>query len=236
MIEIIPAIMPRSFEDLQEKMVAVKGLVPLVQIDVMDSTLTIDPTWPYLDKKTDPAFLHMVAQTHGMPFWEDLDFEVDLLVRNPGRIVSDWVTLGAKRVIFHIESDDQLLDLVKNFPNQPKESEFHIEVGLSINSRTPQDAIRPFLDHVDFIQCMGIDNIGNQGEPFDSNVISTITFLRDLYPKLIISVDGGVRIETAQLLAKAGVNRLVSGSAIYQHPNPHQAVLDLRKAGEGMLK
>ena len=47
--------MPRSFEDLQEKMVAVKGLVPLVQIDVMDSTLTIDPTWPYLDKKTDPA-------------------------------------------------------------------------------------------------------------------------------------------------------------------------------------
>ena len=39
MIEIIPAILPKNYEDLKDKIALVRGVVPLVQIDICDGYL-----------------------------------------------------------------------------------------------------------------------------------------------------------------------------------------------------
>src|SRR3990167_4611729 len=82
MVEIIPAIMPRSLVDLTEKMSLVKGLVPLVQIDVMDGVFVPEAGWPYTAGGPQ-EFSKFSDEGEGLPFWEEVDVEVDLMVSDP---------------------------------------------------------------------------------------------------------------------------------------------------------
>ena len=79
----------------------------------------------------------------------------------------------------------------------------------------------------DFVQFMGIKKIGYQGQEFDTEVLDKISDLRKNFPDTIISVDGGVNFENAQDIVEAGVNRLVSGSAIYESDNIREAITEL---------
>ncbi len=67
---------------------------------------------------------------------------------------------------------------------------------------------------------MGIEKVGFQGEPFDKHAIYLVERMRRRYPELIIQVDGGVSLENANALAKAGASRLIVGSAIFGEDDP----------------
>ena len=217
MVEIIPAIMPTSFADLEEKLSFVAGLTPLVQIDVMDGRLTSKKTWPYIFTELDKNFGSILREEEGFPFWNDVDFEVDLMVKEPEKIWRDWVTLGAKRIIFHIESiadPKSFLDIVRK-NSVSKDSPLYTEIGFALNITTPHETLYPFIEQLDFVQFMGIAEIGFQGSTFSESVFAKIEDLRNRYPELIISVDGGVNLEVAKRLVVPGVNRIVVGSAIF---------------------
>ncbi len=217
MVEIIPAIMPTSFADLEEKLSFVAGLTPLVQIDVMDGRLTSKKTWPYIFTELDKNFGSILREEEGFPFWNDVDFEVDLMVKEPEKIWRDWVTLGAKRIIFHIESiadPKSFLDIVRK-NSVSKDSPLYTEIGFALNITTPHETLYPFIEQLDFVQFMGIAEIGFQGSTFSESVFAKIEDLRNRYPELIISVDGGVNLEVAKRLVETGVNRIVVGSAIF---------------------
>ena len=49
-----------------------------------------------------------------------------------------------------------------------------------------------------------------------------------MYPSMIVSVDGGVSLETAPLLIKAGADRLIVGSAIFNSDNFVDAVASFK--------
>ena len=84
---------------------------------------------------------------------------------------------------------------------------------------------------VDFVQCMGIANIGFQGEEFDERVLNQIKELRSQYKELIISVDGSVNEITAPLLVKAGANRLVIGSAVMNSYDVRETIKEFENLG-----
>ena len=67
----------------------------------------------------------------------------------------------------------------------------------------------------DFVQVMGIAEIGYQGEPFAEAALGRIRELRQAFPDLVMSVDGGVSSDTIVRLVEAGAQRFVSGSAIF---------------------
>lgn len=156
-----------------------------------------------------------------MPHWEDLDFEADLMIENPEVSTTKWVSAGAHRIIVHIES-------VKEFDVIRAAVPSLVELGLAINTTTPISAIEPYLDRVEFIQCMGIARIGFQGEGFDERVLEHIRAIRALRPEMPISVDGAVNLETAKRLVEAGATRLVSGSAILKSNDVQEAVDTLK--------
>lgn len=215
----IPAIIPKDFTELEEKIELVKGVVPLVQVDVMDGRYTPQASWPY--KKQDENFAAIIDESRGMPFWEEVDFEVDLMVNEPEKIIEDWVRAGATRIIVHFDSTNELpliIDTLKNI----------VEIGVALGIHTDISKIAPFISSIDFIQCMGIERIGFQGQPFDERVLEKIADLRAHYPDLPISVDGGVSIETAPRLVDAGATRLVAGSAVYKSENHVEAIHTLQ--------
>ncbi|MEK7180627.1 MAG: hypothetical protein AAB706_04075 [Patescibacteria group bacterium] len=229
MKEIIPAIIPEDFFDLQGKMSRVIGLAPLVQIDVLDGKLTPEPSWPY-NVEEDKNFLEITHGDKGFPYWEKLDFEVDLMVLDPFTLWEDWFNAGAKRIIFHIESKTNWETLIAEFKKHSVEKDlpFYTELGFAINIDTPLEKLAPVISHADFIQCMGIARIGFQGEPFDERVIEKIKAIKSQYSEMIISVDGGVSLDNASALLEAGATRLVSGSAIFEDSDISSAIGEFR--------
>ncbi|MEK7514297.1 MAG: hypothetical protein AAB587_00520 [Patescibacteria group bacterium] len=215
-MEIIPAIIPKDFNDLQSKLARVANLVSLVQIDILDGRLTSEPSWPYRFKE-DPDFKEIVSQQKGFPYWEKLDFEVDLMAKNPEALWRDWVSAGCKRLIIHLESTDSMEKLLIEIGSQAvaKDSPFYTEIGIAIEIETPLEGLFPFIPKIDFVQFMGINHIGFQGELFDERVIEKIKAFRTTYGDMPISVDGGVNLENALPLLVAGATRLVSGSALF---------------------
>ncbi|TAK56968.1 hypothetical protein EPO17_03210 [Patescibacteria group bacterium] len=219
-IQIIPAILPQSFSELEEKMSQVNGLVPLVQIDICDGKYTPKATWPY--RKHDDSFDAMMREEIGMPFWEDLDFEIDLMARNPEALIPQWVTAGAQRIIIHADSTDKLGEVIDSCKNQ-------VEVGVAIGLTTPLEKILPYIADISVIQCMGISKIGFQGQNFNEQVYEKIKEVRQALPDIEISVDGGVTLENAQKLIEAGATRLAVGSAIFGEIDIHKAISEFQE-------
>ena len=214
MNQIIPAIMPKSYEELESAVALVVSRVPIIQIDVMDGVFVQNTSWPFehgRGRGDDADFARIVSEEQGMPFWEEIDYELDLMVENADLQFDEWIRLGAKRMVFHIES----MDDVGGFLERMQDMRHLVEIGLSFNNDTAVDTVTPYLSLVDFVQCMGIANIGLQGEPLDERVFESITAIRQAAPDLPISVDGGVNIDTIERLRDAGVTRFVAGSAVF---------------------
>ena len=227
MVEIIPAILPEDFSDLEEKLSLVSGRVPMVHVDITNSTLTSKSNWPYSGDQTD--FLKIVNEVEGFPFWEETSFEAHLMVNNPKEIIEDWILAGAERLVIHVESfesDSELsrtLDILKN--RFDKDTTYlGIEVGLAVNMNTSLEKVYPHVLEADFIHLMSIDEIGEQGEKFDKKIFERIKELKEKFPETIIAVDGGINLENAPELIEAGVNRLIIGSAIFDTENPEESL------------
>jgi ribulose-phosphate 3-epimerase len=229
MTEIIPAIIPENFEDLEEKLGLVVGRVPLVHVDVENGTLTPRSSWPYAGEMT--SFLRITEEAEGFPFWEDVSFEAHLMVKHPEEIIEDWIKAGAERLIVHLEafeSDEEVSHFLSLIKNRFTEESLYlgIEAGLAVNINTPIESLFPHVLEADFIHMMSIKKIGSQGESFDRTIFERIEALKEHFPDTIISVDGGVNLEVAEELKDAGVARIIVGSAIFGSEDPEDALYD----------
>jgi len=215
MAEIIPAILARDYEDLKNKISLLRGVVPIVQIDICDGNFVPSVTWPFLDGDFDQHFKNILNEQEGVPFWEDIDFEFDLMVENVAENLDIYMKLGPRRVVFHLEAFADLQQFREFLEGIDEYVRDVTEIGVAINTGTNVEKIFPLVNSVDFIQCMGIEKIGFQGQDFDERVLDQIQTLKAEFPDLIISVDGSVTLATAPKLIEAGATRLVIGSAIF---------------------
>jgi ribulose-phosphate 3-epimerase len=216
MIEIIPAILPKNYEDLKNKVALVRGIAPLVQIDICDGIFVPSKTWPFSTGGTnDYNFQRILNEEEGMPFWEDIDFELDLMVADAVENFDIYTKLGAKKIIFHLEAVGDLEEFKNFIEGMDIYVREAIKIGIAINIKTPLEKIFPLINDIDSVQCMGIDKVGFQGQEFDRKVLKNIKTLKEKFPDLTISVDGGVDFETAPALISAGATCLIIGSAIF---------------------
>ena len=226
MTEVIPAIMPRNYEDLKNRIALVRGLVQTVQIDICDGRFVRTATWPFTDSDLALDF-HAQAilnEEEGLPFWEEMDFEFDLMVADAVENFDFYTKFGPRRIIFHLEAQPDLEAFREFLEGIDLFLRENIQIGVAINPNTPIEKIFPMVNHIDFVQCMGIEKIGYQGEPFDERVLNQIESLRKKYADVIISVDGAVDIDTGPKLVAAGANRLIAGSAIFKSADMRETI------------
>jgi ribulose-phosphate 3-epimerase len=211
-IEIIPAILPKSLDGLEGNLSRIRGVARTVQIDICDGVFVPNTTWPYTDRS---AFETILSEKEGLPFWEDFDFEIDLMVQTATADALEWVQAGAARIIIHIESADDrgALEALQEF--RSIEGGPGVEVALALSLDTPIEKLESLVQYASAIQVMGIARIGFQGEQFDERALERVRELKNLYPDLTIGVDGGVTLENAPALIDAGASRIVVGSAIF---------------------
>lgn len=214
MTVVTPAVLPSSREALEAALSRLDGLVPMVQIDVVDGRFAAPASWPYAV----PADPSVFASGGEIPYMGHFKYEIDLMVESPETSAGAWVEAGAERVIVHIESvrnlDKLLAEFARRYGHEKGFAPDLISIGLALNIETETAAIEPYLNAVDFVQFMGIARIGVQGQPFDDRVLRKIEAFKRAHPDMPIQVDGGVTPLTAPRLLALGVNRLVVGHDI----------------------
>jgi len=221
-LELIPAIIPESLDDLSRKLSLVEGLVPVVQIDMVDGIFAphARKSWPFADVYGMGEFRRIGAEEDGLPFWDSFFFEADLMVREPERMLEDIIAAGFGRVVIHMGSTGQFRDIVERL------RAFDVETVVALSLEDDPVDIEIYADDIDAIQCMGISRIGTQGQQTDERIYERVSTLRAMYPDRIISVDGGVTLANAPLLIGAGADRLVSGSAVFGADDIGKAIAD----------
>ena len=212
---IVPAILPKTRAELEgalARLARVRG-VSEVQIDVVDGRFARPASWPYSgDRKPEAG-----SRTEQLPYIERFVFEIDLMVEDPERVAGLWLDRGAQRLTLHLESlidPQRSLAAIKEHCGHETDGSCAFELGLALSMSTDLSRLTPHLAHVDYVQLMGIDTIGRQGEPFNSRVIERVRTLRAAYPNLVIQVDGGVTLAVVSELLAAGADRLVVGHAL----------------------
>lgn len=213
MSAIIPAILPKSRHDLDAKLLKLRGLTDEVQVDLVDGRFVTPASWPFLPGG-EPL-------TNEDPLAElgSFKFEIDLMVEHPMEVVRAWVHHGATRVVVHAETVHNLAQVVNEFRSAYGHDKGFVpdllSFGLAINLGTDSSILEPYLDQCDYVQFMGIAQIGKQGEPFDRRIIKKIQDFRRKHPDMPIQIDGAASASTAPDLLAAGATRLVVGSALW---------------------
>ncbi len=206
-MEIIPAILPKSFKEIEEKVAQIVGTAPLVQVDICDGKFVPTVTWPYW--KADENFEAILREERGMPEWEKINYEFDLMIENPTEDdARKWLSAGAERIVLHHESSKDLMPAINILSGL-------VEIGIAINISTKLEEIKRYADKIQFIQIMGIHKAGFQGQKFEPSTLDKVKEVRVIFPQMKIQIDGGVTLENSELLKHVGVDILVVGSAIF---------------------
>lgn len=209
---IVPAVLPTSQIDLEEKL-DLFGTIPgvsRVQIDVVDGLFASPASWPY--NESEEAMIH-----HMLVNMNRITYEIDLMCLDPLVAAEAWVKRGATRLTFHADSSQHLEALLKQARATFGKD---IALGLAIQIQTDLEIIEKSIRHIDYLQCMGIARIGRQGQPLDPEVFKKIGACRLRYPSLLVQVDGGVTLSNARELFAAGASSLIAGSALLNSPDP----------------
>lgn len=180
-----------------------------IHCDVMDGVFVPNISYGF------PVIKSMARRTR-----KPLD--VHLMIVDPIRYVSQVRDCGATIMNVHQEACTHLhrtVEAIRVAGMKP---------AVTLNPATPVIMLQDIISDIDMVLLMSV-NPGFGGQKFIENTYTKIHRLRELIDnsgsKALIEIDGGVTLENAPLLADAGADVLVSGSAIFKSPDP-MAVID----------
>ena len=209
--KLAPSVLSADFGDLRGAMdICKKGGAHWIHIDVMDNqfvpNLTIGPPVVKSLRKYTDKFL-----------------DVHMMVVEPEKLVEPFARAGADGITFHVEAAEnpnEVIDLIKSTGKQ---------VGISLKPGTPLSSIEPFLDKVDLVLIMTVEpGFGGQGYlPGSSDRIKKLkSRLNEMcLDRVLIEVDGGVKLDNMKEVVEAGADVLVAGSAVFGVKDPVQTIM-----------
>jgi len=209
---IVPAVIPTSLLNLQTQITAL-GAVPELHLDVVDGKFVPYTSWPYTESGEVQSAKALLAI---------YTLEVDLMVLDPLEAAYSWLACGADRLIFHSET-------ISPAAFSQFASTTNVTVGIAANNDTPFEDLEPYLAVADFVQVMGIAQIGAQGQAFDARALERLAQLANLYPRLPRCLDGSVNAQTLPQLLALKLDRYIMGSALMSTEDPHATYLEFSK-------
>ena len=216
--KLAPSILSADFANLQLALSQCdEGGAHWIHVDVMDNqfvpNLTIGPPVVKSLRPNTKKFL-----------------DVHMMVIDPEKLVEPFARAGADSITFHIEATDDpqlVIDRIKATG---------AKVGISIKPATPLDEIEPYYDQIDLVLVMSVDpGFGGQGYLDGSTErvekVKQMLIEKCLQDRVLIEVDGGIKLHNAEEVINAGANVLVAGSAIFGTDDPVQTMKDFYLLG-----
>lgn len=195
--EIVPTILAATEEDYEKKLRLVENLVVRVQVDVIDGEFAPGTT---IGAATVEKFGTAVSR------------DIHLMVADPIAHIGEFSRIGVDHIIFHAEVCENLervIEEIKSLGNR---------VGIALNVETPVAVIDRVIEAVDLVQLLAVEP-GFVDQRFNPLVLPKILSLREKYPSLVISVDGGVLPDNAKELVDAGATQLILATPLFAAAN-----------------
>ena len=167
--------------------------------------------------------------TFGMPLVKSirkcvvLPLDVHLMIEKPERYVEQFADAGANLITIHAESTDKVAECLKLIRSCGKKA------GISVKPNTPVEILEQYRGLFDMILIMSVEP-GFGGQSFIESSVDKIRRAKELFPNILIEVDGGINKHTAKKVIDAGVDVIVAGSAILNVADRRGAISELRKA------
>ncbi|KAI8900944.1 Ribulose-phosphate 3-epimerase-like protein [Globomyces pollinis-pini] len=203
--KICPSMLSSDFADLANESARMKACgAHYLHMDVMDGH--------FVPNLTLGAPIIKCLRKH-----TDMFLDCHLMVTNPEQWVDDYAKAGADNFTFHIEATknaDDLIDKVKASG---------MKVGIALKPQTDISTVIPFCSKVDMILIMTVEP-GFGGQKIMLSCLNKVAALRKQFPDLDIQVDGGVGVDNIDIVSKSGANVIVSGTGIFGHKDPKEAI------------
>jgi ribulose-phosphate 3-epimerase len=140
--------------------------------------------------------------------------DVHLMVNPSDRLIADFSAAGASWITIHPEANPNIISSLKLI------KQLGCKAGVALNPATPIDIIADIYEYLDLILIMSV-NPGFAGQQFIESSLDKITELRNLLKKLnsadiLLGIDGGVKSDNIQAIAKCGIDVFVAGSSIFR--------------------
>jgi ribulose-phosphate 3-epimerase len=199
-VKLAPSILSADFARLGEQVAeATKAGADYIHVDVMDGHFV-------------PPITIGASVVAAIRKWTDLPLDVHLMITAPEKQVKQFAEAGADIITVHIEASPDIEKLVQSIKG------LGVKAGVSLNPPTPITAITEILPSLDLVLVMTV-NPGYAGQPFIESTLDKIADLRaELDSKGLaaeLEVDGGINVETAPKVVKAGARVLVAGAAVF---------------------
>jgi ribulose-phosphate 3-epimerase len=199
-VKLAPSILSADFARLGEQVAeATAAGADYIHIDIMDGRFV-------------PNISVGAAVVAAIRPWTDLPLDVHLMIEQPERHVSDFVTAGAAIVTVHVETCPHIHRTIHSI------KELGVRAGVVLNPATPLSTLDEILRHVDMVLLMSVDP-GFGGQAFIPEVTQKVARLRRMLDENRIDaeleVDGGITVDNAPSLVRAGARVLAIGNSIF---------------------
>jgi len=158
--------------------------------------------------------------------------DVHLMIVEPEKYIEQFRAAGAEVITVHYEACPHIHRTVQQIQATGAKA------GIALNPGTPVNVVKDLLEDVNLICLMSV-NPGYGGQKFIYQTLPKVRELKAMIDeknsKAIIEIDGGVGLQNAEELLKAGARVLVAGSAVFKAEQPLDVISRMKSIGKDTL-
>jgi ribulose-phosphate 3-epimerase len=192
MFEVIPGILEKNWQEIENKIELLQSFSRIIHIDVIDGKFA--PNATFLDPKPFEKYT------------KDFLFEAHLMVEEPINYLESFAKAGFKRFLGHIEHMSSQEEFVAR-------GELLGEVGLALDANTPLENLKADYLDLDCILLMTV-KAGLSAQEFLPEVLEKVKKIKEK-AQIPVEVDGGINDLTLPQVLSYGANRFVTTSFLF---------------------
>ena len=151
--------------------------------------------------------------------------DVHLMIEKPERYITQFKEAGAGILTVHWEGAIHLHRTIHQIKSED------MLAGVALNPHTPVSLLEDIISDVDVVLVMSV-NPGFGGQKFIERSLHRIAELREMIDRrdatALIEVDGGVDLDNAADIVKAGADILVAGNTVFKSQDPLTTIKQLK--------